>query len=114
MDLIDRGPVKLRYFTVARSDFVNMEPHPPHDYFLVTQVYRYNDDYICTQLLGIDSRAVKYLAKQGCEQLSGQNLSAKDRERVEACLDAYSRGILNKVADRLMGPIMGHWSDRMH
>ncbi len=53
---------------------------------------------MCTQLLGIDLRAVKYFEKQGCEHLTGDKLTDADQERVQACLDAYARRVVNKVA----------------
>jgi len=39
MEPIRRGPVSLVYFTVRRDDFANLHPHPPFQYFLVTQVF---------------------------------------------------------------------------
>ena len=97
-ELIDRGPVKLRYFTVARGDFQNLHPQTPDRYSLVTQIFTADDEYMCTQLLGIDLRAVKYFARQGCQHLTDTKLPIVDRDRVQACLDAYARWIVNKVA----------------
>ena len=38
---------------------LGLEPQPPYRYFLVTQVFTAGGEYICTQLLGIDLRAVR-------------------------------------------------------
>ena len=105
-ELIDRGAVKLRYFTVARGDFQNLHPQPPDTYFLVTQVFSQDDEYLCSQLLGIDLRAVKKFERQGCAHLAGASLSAEDRDRVQACLNAYAHWIVNRVANAFLGPML--------
>jgi hypothetical protein len=69
-------------------------------------------EYLCTQLLGIDLRAVKYFERQGCPHLTGAKLPTVDRDRVQACLDAYARWIVNKVANAVFGPIVDH-SDKI-
>jgi hypothetical protein len=107
METINRGPVGLLYFTVRRDDFANLYPQPPYRYFLVTQVFTVDGEYICTQLLGIDLRAVKYLANQGCEQRRADKLRAEDRERIQACLDQYARYLTTKVADAVFGHVVG-------
>ena len=99
MEKINRGSVSLLYFTVRWDDFDNLYPRPQHSYFLVTQVFNAEDEYLCTQLLGIDLRAVKYLEKQGCEHRMGNKVSVADRERIQSCLDQYARALINKVAD---------------
>jgi hypothetical protein len=99
-ELIDRGAVKLRYFTVARGDFQNLHPQPPNRYFLVTQVFTQDDEYLCSQLLGIDLRAVKYFEQQGCAHLASASLPADDRDRVQACLNAYAHWIANSALPR--------------
>jgi hypothetical protein len=104
--LIDRGAVKLRYFTVARGDFQNLHPQPPDRYFLVTQVFTQDDEYLCSQLLGIDLRAVKYFERQGCPHLASASLPADDRDRVQACLNAYAHWMVNKVSNALLGPTL--------
>ena len=113
MSTIDRDIVKLRYFTVRQSDFINLHPRPSYRYFLVTQVFTPDEKYLCTQLLGIDLRAVKYFDKQGCEHLTGDKLTDADRERVQACLDAYARWIVNKVAGAVFGPLTTDHSDKI-
>jgi hypothetical protein len=105
-ELIDRGAVKLRYFTVARGDFQNLHPHPPDRYFLVTQVFTQNDEYLCSQLLGIDLRAVKYFERQGCPHLTGASLPAVDRDRVQECLNAYAHWVVNRAANAFLGPML--------
>jgi hypothetical protein len=107
MERIDRGPVSLLYFTVQRDDFANLHPQPPYRYFLVTQVFTAAGEYLCTQLLGIDLRAVKYLEAQGCERRTAAKLKAEDRERIQFCLDQYARFLVNKVADAVFGHIAG-------
>ena len=102
---IDRGAVKLRYFTVAKEDFQRMDPQPQDRYFLVTQVFTADGGYLCTQLLGIDLRAVKYFERQGCPHLTGTRLAAADRERVQFYLDAYARWIVNKMGSPFTLPI---------
>jgi len=111
MEPISRGNVNLLYFTVRRDDFANLEPQPPYRYFLVTQVFSAEGDYICTQLLGIDLRAVKYLATQGCEHRAAEDVKAVDRERIQACLDQYARFLVNKVADVVFSHIPGPGSN---
>ena len=103
MEPIRRGPVSLVYFTVRRDDFANLHPHPPFQYFLVTQVFTANDEYICTQLLGIDLRAVKYFAKQGFDHRRANRLTAADRERIQACFDEYARFLVETVVDGVLG-----------
>ncbi len=105
-ELINRGAVKLRYFTVARGDFQNLHPQPPDRYFLVTQVFTQDDEYLCSQLLGIDLRAVKKFERQGCAHLAGASLPADDRDRVQACLNAYAHWIVNRVANAFLGPML--------
>ena len=107
MEPISRGSVSLLYFTVRRDDFANLHPQPLYRYFLVTQVFTAEGDYICTQLLGIDLRAVKYLATQGCEHRTGADVKVPDRERIQACLDQYARTLINKVASAVFGHIAG-------
>src|SRR5260370_13966019 len=70
MEPISRGNVNLLYFTVRRDDFANLEPQPPYRYFLVTQVFTAGGEYLCTQLLGIDLRAVKDLATPGSQHMA--------------------------------------------
>jgi len=105
MEPISQGKVNLVYFTVRRDDFANLEPQPPYRYFLVTQVFTAGSEYVCTQLLGIDLRAVKYLATQGCDHRAAENVKAEDRERIQACLDQYARFLTNKVAEGIFGHI---------
>ena len=105
MESINRGNVSLLYFTVRRDDFANLEPQPPYRYFLITQVFTASGEYICTQLLGIDLRAVKYLATQGCDHRAAEDVKAEDRERIKACLDQYARFLTNKVAEAFFGHI---------
>ena len=107
MEAISRGPVSLLYFTVRRDDFANLHPQPPYRYFLVTQVFSADDEYICTQLLGVDLRAVKYLEAQGCDHRPAVSLTALDRERIQACLDQYARFLMAKVTDAVLGHIVG-------
>ena len=107
MEAISRGPVSLLYFTVQRDDFDNLHPQPPYRYFLVTQVFTEDREYICTQLLGIDLRAVKYLEAQGCDHRSKDMLSAVDRERIQACLDEYARFMVTKATDAVFGHLVG-------
>ena len=78
-----RGLVSLLYFTVQRDDFDNLHPQPPYRYFLVTQVFTADGEYICTQLLGIDLRAVKSLEAQGCSRRTADKLTDADRERIQ-------------------------------
>lgn len=65
MAIIEREAVRLRFFTVAASSFANLRPRPRYRYFLAAQAFTFEEDYLCTQLLGIDLRAVKYLERQG-------------------------------------------------
>jgi hypothetical protein len=106
MEAIRRGPVSLLYFTVRRDDFANLHPRPPNRYFLVTQVFSADDEYICTQLLGVDLRAVRYLEAQGCDHRRAASLTAADRERIQACLDQYARFLMAKVTDAVLGHIV--------
>jgi len=98
--------VSLLYFTVRRDDFANLHPQPPYRYFLVTQVFTAGGEYVCTQLLGIDLRAVKYLATQGCEHRTPDKVKADDRERIQACMDQYARFLTDKVAEAIFGPMV--------
>jgi hypothetical protein len=82
-------------------------PVEPYRYFLVTQVFTAEAEYICTQLLGIDLRAVKYLEAQGCDRRTGDKLSAADRERIQACLDEYPRFVVTKATDAVLGHVVG-------
>ena len=107
MERIPRGPVSLLYFTVRRDDFVNLHPRPPYRYFLVTQVFTADGEYVCTQLLGVDLRAVKYLESQGCEHRTVDGLRAADRERIQACLDQYARFLVTKLTDAVLGHVVG-------
>jgi hypothetical protein len=107
MEAISRGPVSLRYFTVQRDDFANLYPKPPFRHFLVTQVFTAEGEYICTQLLGIDLRAVKYLEAQGCDRRTADKLSAADRERIQACLDEYARFVVTKATDPVLRHLVG-------
>lgn len=107
MEAISRGPVSLLYFTVQLDDFANLYPKPPYRYFLVTQVFTPDGEYICTQLLGIDLRAVKYLEAQGCERRTTNKLTAGDRERIQACLDKYARFVVTKATDPVLGHVVG-------
>lgn len=107
MEAISRGPVSLLYFTVQRDDFANPHPQPPYRYFLVTQVFTAVGEYICTQLLGIDLRAVKYLDAQGCERRTADKLTGADRERIQACLDQYARFLVTKATDAVLGHLVG-------
>jgi hypothetical protein len=102
MEPISRGPVSLLYFTVQRDDFANLYPKPPYRYFLVTLVFTAEGEYICTQLLGIDLRAVKYLAAQGCDRVTADKLSVADRERIQACLDEYARFVVTRATDAVL------------
>ncbi len=51
----------------------NLHPEPPYRYFLATQVFlatllfTAEGEYLCTQMLGVDLRAMKYFESQGCE-----------------------------------------------
>lgn len=107
METISRGPVSLLYFTVRRDDFANLYPRPPYRYFLVTQVFTADGDYICSQLLGVDLRAVKYFESQGCEHRTADHLGAADRERIQACLDQYARFLVTKVTNAVLGHVVG-------
>ena len=107
MEAISRGPVNLLYFTVQLDDFANLYPKPPYRYFLVTQVFTAEGEYICTQLLGIDLRAVKYLQSQGCGRRTAGKLTAADRERIQACLDQYARFVVTKTTDAVLGHVVG-------
>jgi hypothetical protein len=107
MEAISRGPVSLLYFTVQLDDFANLYPKPPYRYFLVTQVFTADGEYICTQLLGIDLRAVKYLEAQGCDRRTADKLTAADRERIQACLDQYARFVVTKATDAVLGHVVG-------
>ena len=107
MERISRGPVSLLYFTVRRDDFANLYPRPPYRYFLVMQVFTADGEYVCTQLLGVDLRAVKYLERQGCEHRRGDELRAADRERIQACLDQYARFLVTKVTEAVLGHVVG-------
>ena len=107
MEPISRGPVSLLYFTVQLDDFANLYPKPPYRYFLVTQVFTADGEYICTQLLGIDLRAVKYLEAQGCERRTTDKLTVADRERIQACLDQYARFVVTKATDAVLGHVVG-------
>ena len=107
MEAISRGPVSLLYFTVQLDDFANLYPKPPYRYFLVTQVFTAEGEYICTQLLGIDLRAVKYLEAQGCDRRTADKLTAVDRERIQACLDQYARFVVTKATDAVLGHVVG-------
>ncbi len=103
MEAIRRGPVSLVYFTVRWDDFANLHPHPPFQYFLVTQVFAADGEYICTQLLGIDLRAVKYFEKQGYDHRTAGRLTAGDRERIQACFDEYARFLVERTVDGVLG-----------
>src|SRR5437868_6776191 len=94
-----RGSVRLLHFTVRLDDFANLDPRPPYRYWLVTQVFTAGGEYLCTQLLGIDLRAVKYLGEQGCEYRTASSVKSEDRERIQFCLDQYSRFRINQVAN---------------
>ena len=107
MEAINRGPVRLLYFTVQRDDFDNLHRQPPYRYFLVTQIFTADGEYICTQLLGIDLRAVKYLEAQGCSSRTADELTTADRERIQACLDEYARFIVTKATDAVFGHLVG-------
>ena len=107
MEAISGGSVSLLYFTVQRDDFDNLHPQPPYRYFLVTQIFTADGEYICTQLLGIDLRAVKYLEAQGCSRLTADKLTAADRERIQACLDEYARFVVTKATDAVLGHLGG-------
>jgi hypothetical protein len=91
------------YFTVRRDDFANLHPNPPFQYFLVTQVFTADGEYICTQLLGIDLRAVKYFAKQGYDHRAANQLAVADRERIQACFDGYARFSVESIVDGVLG-----------
>ena len=107
MEAISRGPVSLLYFTVQRDDFANLYPQPHYRYSLVTQVFTAEGEYICTQLLGIDLRAAKYLEAQGCSRRTLDQLAPVDRERIQACLDEYARFVVTKASDAVLGHIGG-------
>jgi hypothetical protein len=107
MEAINRGPVSLLYFSVQLDDFANLHPQPPYRYFLVTQVFTADGEYICTQLLGIDLRAVKYLQAQGCDRRTADKLTAADRERIQACLDQYARFVVTKATDPVLRHVVG-------
>jgi hypothetical protein len=107
MEAISRGPVSLLYFTVQRDDFANLYPRPPFRHYLVTQVFTAEGEYICTQLLGIDLRAVKCLEAQGCDRRTADKLSTADRERIQACLDEYARFVITKATDPVLGHLFG-------
>lgn len=103
---IDHGAVKLRFFTVTHKEFGQHWAgglQPPFRYYLVTQVYRsVDEEYLCTQLLGIDLRAVKSLKRPGCEHSTRDELCQRDRERIEACFEAYARGRVAAITGALM------------
>jgi hypothetical protein len=107
MEPIRRGSVSLLYFTIKRDEFTNLYPPPPYRYFLVTQVFSSGGEYICTQLLGIDLRAVKYLATQGCEHRTAASVNPADRERIQSCMDQYARALTDRVAEAVFGHIVG-------
>ena len=107
-ELIDRGSVKLRYSTVAKCDFQRIDPQPRDRYFLVSQVFTKNGDYVCTQLLGIDLRAVKNFERQGFGHIKGIDLSMAERERIQSSLELYARWTVNQIANALTGPASEH------
>jgi hypothetical protein len=102
MDTIERGLIRLRYFTVKRDDFATSEPQPPWRYFLVTQVFSADDEYQCTQLLGIDLRAVKSFELQGFPFQMPADLSRDDQNRIKSSLMAYARYVTNRIANCLL------------
>lgn len=106
-EVIDRGPVSLSFLTVRRDDFANLHPKPPYRYFLATRVFTAEGAYLCTQMLGVDPRAVKYFENHGWEHRAGGKLSTTNRERVQACLDQYARFLVTKVADTVLGHVVG-------
>lgn len=99
---IERGSIRLRYFTVRRCDFSTTEPEPPWRYFLVTQVFGAAGEYEGTQLLGIDLRAVRGLERQGFPCLTQNDLSDEDRERIRASLRAYANYVVDKMLKRIL------------
>ncbi len=61
-------------------------------------------EYLRTQLLGIDLRAVEYPATQGCEHRAPDKANAADRKRI-ACMDQYAR-FLTDMAEAAFGPML--------
>ena len=103
MERISQGPVSLLNFTVRQDDLANLHLRPPYQYFLVAQVFTADGEYLCTQLLGIDLRAVKYLERQSCGPRTADELRAADRERIQVCLDRYARFLVTKVTEAALG-----------
>jgi hypothetical protein len=107
MEAISRGPVSLLYFTVQLDDFANLHPHPPYRYFLVTQVFTPDGEYICTQLLGIDLRAAKYLEAQGCDRRTADKLTAAHRETQFKRAWISIRFVVTKATDAVLEHVVG-------
>lgn len=53
---------------------------------------------------------MKYLATQGCEHRTAEDVKAEDRERIQACLDQYARFLVNKLANAFFGHIAARGS----
>jgi len=98
---IERGQLRLRFFTIRNTDFHSCAPRPPWRYSLVTQVFTADGEYQCAQLLGIDLRAIKTSERQGCPFLSPVDIAPEDQHRIEQSLGAYAKFVVGKLLEKI-------------
>ena len=92
----------LDCFTVLNEGFRQWEPLPPAALakaFLVITAEDVSDGKFATRIIGISLNALKDMAKNGIRHAARP--LEREREIVNACLENSSRGMIERVAEKI-------------